>query len=569
MLQIVSGKLFQQAPGQQNKLRGVLHTNLRLTGSDPIVTAAGRLLPTHSIHNTRTLVYELTELIEDSPRAGSVASHGMDPYLNEFAAIVSFGLNVTCTSDPGLTQRLASSQPGPLVHVSPRGLVRRIFDDSVWCSDSDRADLVDLVENLIGLKRKSHQAAMRAIRTYVTALHRLADDLTLAYTLLVAAVESLVLDFDGHIPSWEDYEDGKRRRIDLELTNVDDETAKRIRRVLLEIDHVKASRRFREFALKYVREAYYREDAVGLDSPIGRAELPGALQQAYSLRSGYIHDLRELPPLLPLVGHNEKLRIDGRTLLTIQGMARLARHVIWEFIKRQPKVSTEQYDYSLERVGIVQARIAPRYWIHRAGDLTPQSGRQWLEGFLDQLTECLRQEPGAGITDLTDVLRSIERILPQANRVSRRPLLALYFIYNRLVLTESQMSGLTRVAERYGHELERPSVEALLMHLLLETIPEWTLPKHQSVHDSYFRNQGKKNSLKVSHTLEAGLSLDLAERYRKSGDTENASVLIAHAVDNHPGHEPLLRFQQTFNPQEPIIWRAAVLPAHPEHNEAG
>ena len=102
MLQIASGKLFQQAPGQQNELRGVLHTNLRLTGSDPIVTAAGRLLPTHSIHNTRTLVYELTELIEDSPRAGSVASHGMDPYLNEFAAIVSFGLNVTCTSDPEL-----------------------------------------------------------------------------------------------------------------------------------------------------------------------------------------------------------------------------------------------------------------------------------------------------------------------------------------------------------------------------------------------------------------------------------------------------------------------------------
>lgn len=225
MLQIASGKLFEDAPGQRHELRGVLHTNLRLTGSDPIVTGAGRLLPTHHLRETGTLVYELTELIEGSPRAGTVGSHGMDPYLNEFAAIVSFGLNVTCTSDPGLMQRLTSSQPSPLVHVPPRGLVKRIFDDSVWCRDTDRADLVDLVDNLVGLKRKSHRAAMRAIRTYVTALHRLPDDLTLAYTLFVAAVESLVLDFDGHSPSWEDYEEKKRRRIDLELSNVDDDTA--------------------------------------------------------------------------------------------------------------------------------------------------------------------------------------------------------------------------------------------------------------------------------------------------------------------------------------------------------
>src|ERR1035441_6074259 len=101
MLQIASGKLFAREPGHRNELRGVLYTNLRLDREKPIETAVGRLLPTSTLRDAKTLVYELTELIEAPPHGpGLLVSHGMDPYLSEFAAIVSFALNVTCTPDP-------------------------------------------------------------------------------------------------------------------------------------------------------------------------------------------------------------------------------------------------------------------------------------------------------------------------------------------------------------------------------------------------------------------------------------------------------------------------------------
>jgi len=97
MLQLISGKLFQSEPGRTNKLRGVLYTNLYLPAEDPIETAGGTLLRVDATKHARALVYEVLERMEDGGmRPGVAVSHGIEPYLGEFAALVSFALNVTC-----------------------------------------------------------------------------------------------------------------------------------------------------------------------------------------------------------------------------------------------------------------------------------------------------------------------------------------------------------------------------------------------------------------------------------------------------------------------------------------
>ena len=560
MLQIASGKLFKSAPGQRNQLRGVVYTNLLLHGR-AIGTEAGRLLPTDSFQNTKALVYEFTELIEQAPREGVVASHGIDPYLKDFAAIVSFALNVTCTPAHDLTSRLTSAQAGPTSSVSPQKLVRRIFDDHVFCQDEDADRLVALARDLIGLPRKSYLKAIRAIRTYVTGLHRLADDLELAYTLLVASIESLAQGFDGRSPKWAEYDETKRRAIEKALAKVDDEAANAVRNVLLKFEHVPLARQFRDFTLKHLRPSYFREEAAGLDNPVGRAELLGALAEAYSLRSRYVHNLSELPKLLTLgVDYRETTRIDHVTLLTFQGIARLARHVITEFIARQPKVKTEEYNYSGERAGIVQVPLAPKYWIGQVESLYATSGRKRLEGFLNQLAVFLLQEPNAELTDLRNVLAKVEEILPKMKKQQRLPFIALYYIFNGIVPHDHQSHNLPKIQKRYGLEIKDPSVEALLVHLVLGDRPKWTLEEHKKVHDNYFRNRDKKSGMKILRTLEAALSLELAERYRIVGDTNPASELVSFAVENHPGNAALYELEQTFEPETALDWRCVLLP---------
>ena len=555
MLQIASGKLFTGKPAQINELRGVLYTNLDLYNRESIITTGGRLLPTSFLGDSKTVVYELTEKIEDAPVPGAVASHGIDPYLNDFAAIVSFALNVTCSPDAELTRRLISGRPGLLNHVPPRTLVRRVFDDRISCQDSDADQLVKITDDLIGLQRKDYRATMRAIRNYVTGLHRLADDPELTYTLLVASIESLAHGFDNHSLAWEDYPERERNKIDGALEDADNETKERVTQALLEIESVAATRRFYEFALDHVRPSFFREEAFGLDNPVGRGDLSAALRQAYNLRSRHVHTLSELPALLTTgFHHGETINVNGVSMLTFQGMTRLTRHVITEYIKGQPKTKTEIYDYRRERTGIVEVPLAPQYWIGQADDLTVSSGQKRLEGFLAQIARVLRQDANATVTDLRQVLAVVEKLLPNMSRTQRKPFLALYILYNKLVIPNTPMKKLDSVMKRYEAEVESPSTEALLLHLFLGTEPNLTLEEHQAIHDEFLQDQGKASCVRIPARLKACLTLALAERFRSSGNAEHARQLMAIAIENYPGQPDLCKMERCFELGKPITW---------------
>ena len=257
MLQINSGKLYPNGVRRTNELRGVLYSNLFLMRMEdsPIVTQAGRLLQAEATNLPRPIIYEVTEQFDDEIMQGTLASHGVQPYLQDFAAVVSFVLRVTCTPDPDLCIRLMSEKRSLGVRTPPVKLVRKVFDKEVWFRKEDDELLKGFVDDLLALKRKSFLAAMRAIRTYVTGLHRVADDLELAYTLLVASLESLAQDFDGHTAQWSDYDQVRRQRIDKALTNADEVTSGRVRDAILKGEHVALGRRFREFVLDHLPDS--------------------------------------------------------------------------------------------------------------------------------------------------------------------------------------------------------------------------------------------------------------------------------------------------------------------------
>ena len=211
-------------------------------------------------------------------------------------------------------------------------------------------------------------------------------------------------------------------------------------------------------------------------------------------------------------------------MLTFQGMTRLARHVIIEFIKRQPKVAAEVYDYRPERAGIIQVAPAPKYWIGQTEDLAVSSGRNRLEGFLVQIAAGLQEGADAEVTDLRDLLSKVEKLLPNMSETHRRAFLALYVLFNKLAIPEMRMASLEHMLSSHQSEMERPSVEAMLLHLLLGTDPAWSLEEHQAIHDAYLRDQGRRDCLRMPPAFKAGLSLALAERYRLSGNAEHTAV---------------------------------------------
>lgn len=563
MLQIASGKLFDQAPEQRNILRGVLYSNLRPLVDKPVETAAGRILPTNALSSQpNQLVYEFEELIEDAPSSGVIASHGIEPYLHDFAAIVALALNVTCAVTPETVSRLLGDERSTTVWYPPNSFIPRVFDQQVWCREDELSAFIKFVSDLMALERRSFLGAMRAIRTYVMGLHRLADDLEMAYTLFVASIESLAQQFDDFQPTWNDYDESKRRRIDIALTTADNNTVREVRKTLLQVEKIALARRFREFAVAHVRHSYFGKEAIGVQQPASRADLVEALKGAYRLRSRYIHELQELPRALMISTiPGDTIRVDGATLFTFRGIARMARHVIIEFVNRQPKLRKETYDYRPERYGIAQLSLAPQYWVANTENLNLPSGTKRLEGFLTQLSLYFGKEDKAEITDLQPMLEKAERMLASLSQEQRRPFLALYVLFNALLPEDRKMASLARIEDIYRAEIAAPCIEGVLVHLVLRSSPNWPLKESQRIYDDYFDQRGTKNGLRVPRTFEAGMSLELAEQYRLVGNIDKARELVVQATECHPGHKPLHDIEKSFVPERTLDWFRVIFPA--------
>ena len=123
------------------------------------------------------------------------------------------------------------------------------------------------------------------------------------------------------------------------------------------------------------------------------------------------------------------------------------------------------------------------------------------------------------------MLVEIERFLPNMKDEERRAALVLHRVFNRLAPGRDSSAEEPARVRQHSELLEGPSIEAMLLHLLLEAVPEWALDEHRAVHDDYLRNQGKKNYLKIPRRFRSHLSLVLAERYRQTGDSWAGSQL--------------------------------------------
>lgn len=562
MLQINTAKLYATGIGRTNQLRGVLYTNLKLPWRDDIVTKVGTLRSTDGRKGSQALVYELEEHMEQGEDApGILVSHTVQPYIQDFAAVASFALDAIVTPDPELTAQLTNGSPGLSSYHPPSQFLRRCFDSELYIKESDAQELIDFCEQLVGLERRLYLGAMRAIKTYVSGIHRIRDDLGLAYTLMVSAIESLAQEFDGYSSAWDDVDERKRDAIDAALESVEPDAAQAVRAAVLSAEHLSLGRRYREFVVSHVDASYYRTGDALVGHPIAQCELVEALRQAYSMRSKYVHQIQALPNELTLPhGHSEVSYVNRQPTLTFQGLARLTRHVIRSFVHRGHKLEQEIYDYSLERSGVVVMQLAPQYWVGHPLS-SPKESRRRLEGFLQQLAAVEARSADAQITDLRPVLADIERTVAQAPNRDRPAMVALHILFNINVperFRSPNCEAVHEALEQYTHTM---SAEALvLLCYVIDPAALWDLQVHRLGHDDFFRKRSKPSGLQVPRFFEAAISLTLAERYRSVGDIEQSRALLSFAVSNYPGHAGLLAAEKSFTGDEALTWRNILIP---------
>ena len=566
MLQVVSGKFFSTDKIYETLHRGTFYTNYRSFQDAPITAAVGRILPSTGVPGIGTLTYELTEKIEYVERvSGTMVSTGGAELVNDVAAVFSFILNVTCTTDPDLMRRLTTGNDPelrPLNH--PRRYLRRVFDTKVIARSEDAALLCNFLVALIGLKRDSYEGAIRAIHRYVTATHRLADDTNLAYALFVMSIEALAQTSDAPVSAWSDYDESKRRSIDKALEEAPSTIAERVRLAVLKNEHVALARRFRDFAIEYLSPAFFRDDAANSVRPVRRPDLVTLLKRAYDIRSGYVHRLQGVPRLLSTPYDNgETFEIEGIPTLTFEGLARLARHIIIQFVERSPKVERENFNWHSALPNVLRLPLAPQYWIGRPDGYTAETATRWLQTFLSQVSSVLLRTPNATLTDLSAILDKIEALaLGGVKPCQRRPILTLYHLFLTLAGPDHQRPRHEELLTRYNSDFTEPSIERLAICLVTGEEFPWQLDKVEALHDSYYRHRHHKNALMLGELLESMFTLRLAEAHRAAGNESRARELVRFSVEASPGNPAIRALEGTLASATltPIVAKDILLP---------
>ena len=173
-----------------------------------------------------------------------------------------------------------------------------------------------------------------------------------------------------------------KKKLDVQLDKVDNGIAEEIRNILVSKEHMKLSRRFCQFILKYINDDYYKviDKRQGTESEINQA-----IAKAYIIRSKYAHELKPIMKQLMDAGiskSSEIFEFQHEIFLTYSGLLRLARTVITNFVISRDEVESEEYAWDDDLPGTISMELHPNLWLGKSNDFKFQNIDKNLEALL-------------------------------------------------------------------------------------------------------------------------------------------------------------------------------------------
>jgi hypothetical protein len=548
VLQVVTKKYFRKGvPLRTTEHRRVLYTNRHVVTGQTIDLPIGSLQASVSpvaspFAFTATVVEHLETKELDGSDSVLVATSG-DDLINDLAAVLSFRTNSLFTRDVDLARRLIS----PSIARERRSggaLFKDTFDASRFLPDSEIDELRDFMIALFDLRRGAYESVMRAIRRIVRATQRAVDDPTLAYVDLVAALESLAVSPDEP-PSWERLDGRKRKLIDEALRGADDDVAERLRRAVLEAEQAGARWRFEKFVLDHIGPGYFRAEAVGQLCAMRGPDVVPALNEAYKIRSRSVHSLDELPEHVTAFNdHADTAWAPSYgVMFTLQGLARLARHVMGNVVAQAPRGIDDSFNWRTAVPGVIEMRLAPQYWLWQAAGFAHGSAVRYFAGFADLVLGLWGGE-GEGVPPMDEVLERIEKLVPGTHPgPAKTAMVGLYRAWHGMVDPAFQRPRAQAFIDAHAQTLVEPSMVAFVTGLLCNQLPEWTDEQWRGLGEARWAERKRSSQLSLAPRFDAALHAVISEKLHLSGQPDGALRFAGYAIEELPGEEMLLDWE--------------------------
>jgi hypothetical protein len=549
VLQIVTKMYFRPGvPLASTVHRDVLYTNRSYLTGETIELPVGELAPSTGAGPVSSVTVSMTEHLEAEQPDGEpdilIATAGNE-LIDDLADLLSFGLNSTFSREHDLVRRLVPASLEQRGRTSAAGLFRHTFDPGLALLEPELDDLRGFMSRLLALERPSYEAAMRAIRRVVPATRRAADDPTIACTDLVAALESPSMDEDALAPTWQQMDGRKRTIIDAALRDADPELCERIRNAVMEAERLGAANRFVQFVLKRVSPEFFRAEAAEAIHPIRGADLKSALRRAYDVRSLNVHSLWDLSPEAWVFGDRADTVSPGDIgmMLSLEGLARLARHVMRAYVDEAPASIDSGFDWRASLPGKVMVTLAPQHWIHHSTGFTHASAARYFRGFVEHMLDVLAARE-SGVTNMHEVLARIERLVPgTADGLAKTSMVAMYALWHRVLVKGEHRPDAEAFLARHEHHLHAPTMTAFVTGFLTNDLPEWSTDEWITLATQRRADRLKEKAPSLPAALDGALQACAAERLINEGRGDEAMTFAQHAVEELPGNDDVIAWE--------------------------
>jgi len=503
--------------------------------SDYTISYQGGVSPRTTV--TISGVERLGNLTPDGSTFG-VSTFGGRPLVEDLSTVLSFILGATFSTDAAETQVLVPDQ----VEVGPFAVLARPRTPGLLVTPGEVASVGAVVDRLVTLPRAWYTTALRAMRAIVLATRVHTSDPTLAYALHVFALESLAQETAPEITRWGDMPAQVRDVVDPVLEPVAESNADLVRAALMHVEKPGALQTFRSFVEKNVAPSYYRDRTAGL-LPLRVSELRGALDRAYNIRSGAVHELAALlvEEWIVTGGFDTVRPALEEVQLAPDGMHRLARHVILTWLERCTPVDAEVFNWRSIVPGIVRMAVAPEHTIHMADGLTSETATAYFAGAVEIAARAIagRRE---GLIDLRDVLNKAAKLIGQAPVDIKPFLVALHLLWARTAAPELHPASSQAVIAKHGDLVKPGSLLAFVLDIVTRTT-DWGLPTLQALANERRTALASKAKWPVPRGVAAAVFACLAVLLASDGAVGDALAALDTAIGELPGDPQLLAFE--------------------------
>jgi hypothetical protein len=455
-------------------------------------------------------------------RPGVLVRCGDEEIVDSFRCIAVFGLRAYFSTERSQVAALCKHRKSKIRYLEHRCSIEH----------GRFEEFPAFVAKVLALSRKDFEVIDRCLKQFTHALEVCDSNIDLAYSMFVYCIEALAQEYGEENKSWEDYDPAAKEQLDSLFLSLNAETSKKIKEVLLSASHNRLRRRFINFVSKFISDDFFLFEA-GTNA-LPKSELKAALNNLYSARSGFVH---ELAPVHEQIRHNlfegDKFSWENEPYFTLNGVIRLTSHVIAQTINRLPEVAEEDFDWRSSLPGIVRMNVAAEYWMGKTDSFSAGQSVQWLSGFLDCVEETLFNNKG--ILDVRPLLEKLEIEIPKAKTDQKRTMLTLYDLICSIAPDEAIPPAKYEFLKAHHSVFSDCSIEAMLISALKKMPWNWSAKVCSDKFDQYKVTRLKKGRLRIPKRLQLGIAIEVANRHLAEGNFEEFQRRILEARLEVPG----------------------------------